>query len=560
MSYPVIRCAPRFAALLAAAVPLATWSLGAQAAPQPSVAAQLAAGDSAWESQRFPDARAAYSAALARDSVASSRAVFRLATLLAWDNRFDESVSLFRRYRRLEPDDRLGTLGLARTLAWQSRFGASLQVLDSLLRATPTDKDARLLQATVYAWDGRLGESERAYRALAASGNVPDAEAGLARVSAWRGDLARSAAQWRAILAQRPNDVEALVGLAQVERWMGRPASASTALDQALRLDPDNGDAQQLRAWVRADLASGGGPQYLLTDDSDGNQVHSVGLAASRAAPAWTGTWTGAVQWRSAELPTPSGFRRANSLSARSVATWTPNGGRTTLRGELGLARLTDATPGAEASRFAPIVSLRAMRQVTTDLTLGITATSLPFDETAPLIARGIRTHAVEIDGAWTLPARWSVLGSVELARVSGDTGNSRVNATAALRWTPRRGTWAGVGGRHLAYDQFVRLGYFAPQQFTSGELQAHFELPKDLGWNVFADAGIGEQRIQLRADPADARGTQRASFGVLWRPVPGQEVSGGVMIANVASPFAQDAAARYRAGSFHLRARLTFR
>jgi tetratricopeptide (TPR) repeat protein len=552
----VTRRAPLLAALLAA-LSVAPVALAAQ---DGSVAAALAAGDSAWDSQRFPEARTAYTSALARDSVASSRAVFRLATLLAWDNRFDESVSLFRRYRRLEPGDRLGALGLARTLAWQSRFGASLLVLDTLLLASPNDKDARLLQATVFAWDGRLGEAEARFRALAASGSAPEAEAGLARVSAWRGDLARSAAQWRAILAQRPADVDALVGLAQVERWMGRPASARTALDAALRLDPDNGDAQQLSAWVRADLASGGGPQYLLTDDSDGNRVQTVGLAASRAAPIWTGTWSGAVHWRTAELPTTSGVRRASSLAARSVATWTPNGGRTTLRAELGFARLTDAVPGASVSRFAPIVSLRAARQLSTDVTVGLTASSLPFDETAPLIARGIRTHAIEADGAWTLPARWSLLGSLELARVSGDTGNSRLAGTAALRWTPRRGTWAGVGVRHLAYDQFVRLGYFAPQQFTSAELQAHFELPKDLGWNVFADAGLGEQRIQLRSDPADSRGTQRASLGVLWRPAPGQEVSAGLMIANVASPFAQDAAARYRAGSFQLRARLLVR
>jgi hypothetical protein len=129
-----------------------------------------------------------------------------------------------------------------------------------------------------------------------------------------------------------------------------------------------------------------------------------------------------------------------------------------------------------------------------------------------------------------------------------------------ALRGAPRRGSWVGISGRHLAYEQFLRLGYFAPQAFTTTELQGHFELPKDLGWNVFADAGLGQQTIRLRSDPANSRAAQRAALGVLWRPAPGREVSAGLTIANVASPFARDAAASYRAGSFTLRGRLLFR
>jgi hypothetical protein len=113
---------------------------------------------------------------------------------------------------------------------------------------------------------------------------------------------------------------------------------------------------------------------------------------------------------------------------------------------------------------------------------------------------------------------------------------------------------------RDVAHARFARDGYFSPQQFTTSEVQGHFELPRDLGWNVLADAGVGLQTVRIRTGPRDTRPMQRGSIAVLWRPVPGYEAMLQATLANVASPFALDAADAYRWGGVLLRGRVLFR
>jgi hypothetical protein len=75
----------------------------AQVADPVSQRAVLARADSAWEAGGYPLAAQLYEAILARDS-SSHIALYRLATLRSWDNRFDEGIALFRRYVAVEPD------------------------------------------------------------------------------------------------------------------------------------------------------------------------------------------------------------------------------------------------------------------------------------------------------------------------------------------------------------------------------------------------------------------------------------------------------------------------
>src|SRR4029077_2878923 len=85
---------------------------------EPRLAELLASAGSAWGARRFDAAFTRYGAVLQRDST-SVRAVFRVATLLAWRNDLDRSASLFRLYLRLAPGDDDGRIALARTLAWR---------------------------------------------------------------------------------------------------------------------------------------------------------------------------------------------------------------------------------------------------------------------------------------------------------------------------------------------------------------------------------------------------------------------------------------------------------
>jgi tetratricopeptide (TPR) repeat protein len=248
------------------------------------------AGDAAWQERRFDAARLAYRRALDLDSVGSSRAVFRMAVLYSWDGHLREALPLFARYTRLEPRDEEGrvalarayawdgqtitavaiydsilgrdrtyrdaALGAAQALAWAGRFRESIARYDAWLAGNRGDVDAALTRARTLAWAGKLSESEREYRRLAEGGDRPEAQKGAALVAAWRGDLFRSEAMWRAIVARYPKDTEAWVGLGQVLRWSGRPEEARDALARATALDPDNADARSQRRWVSADLAA----------------------------------------------------------------------------------------------------------------------------------------------------------------------------------------------------------------------------------------------------------------------------------------------------------------
>src|SRR5436309_10984578 len=84
---------------------------------EPRVSELLASADESWKTGQYNVAFDRYQAVLRRDST-SARALFRVATLLAWRNDLNRSESLFRVYLRIAPGDDDGRVALARTLAW----------------------------------------------------------------------------------------------------------------------------------------------------------------------------------------------------------------------------------------------------------------------------------------------------------------------------------------------------------------------------------------------------------------------------------------------------------
>jgi tetratricopeptide (TPR) repeat protein len=249
----------------------------AQAQQSPALAAVVARGDAAWTAERHDLAYAIYDSVVSADSAFSSRAVYRLGTLRSWRNELREAIQLHQLYVRLEPRDLEGRVGLARVYSWASRFEASIATYDTVLareadyrdaafgratalawwgkldeaiaaydawiKAHPTDTEAELGRAQVLSWAGRLDEALAVYEKAAKSGNTAEAEKGIARVTAWRGDVEGSERLWRAATVKYPRDAETWVGLGQVLRWMGRPFAARDALEHALVVKPSNDDA-----------------------------------------------------------------------------------------------------------------------------------------------------------------------------------------------------------------------------------------------------------------------------------------------------------------------------
>jgi tetratricopeptide (TPR) repeat protein len=553
----------------------------------PNRNATVAQADSAWQAGAYPLATEMYDAILARDP-SSHIAMFRLATLRSWDNRFDEAIALFRRYVAVEPNYSEGRLALARVIAWSGDFSGSIAIYDSVLTrepnnrdavlgraqtlawanrfddalaiykkwtaAHPTDRDARMDYARTLAWNGQLGEAESMYAELSRTGSA-SATKGLARVIGWRGDLQRSEETWRRVLVTDPSDPEALTGLAQILSWQGRQSDAELALQAALRANPAYGDARSLLRLVEADLRPSVTVSAIGSDDSDHNRATSFILDYLAAAP-----WSGSLGAKYTERWTNFAAIDSRADAGSIVARWQPASTSWLLRAEAGASHHTsNFTPAAGLSRTIASGSLSAAGNIAQALRVGIAAARAPFDETALLIANGVISSEYTGDASLALPGRFSLSAAASHARLTGGSReNSRDAFSGSLRWTYNRRWSMAIGARSFGYDTTSSDGYFAPRRYTLGEGSVRGRVGGTLGWNAEADAGVGTQRIELFGATANSRMAERGVLSAGYRFDPAHEISASANYANVAAP-GQTSGSEYTFHSFTLRARFGF-
>jgi tetratricopeptide (TPR) repeat protein len=549
--------------------------------------ATLARADSAWEAGAYPLASDLYEAIVAREP--SSRiATFRLATLRSWDNRFEESITLFRRYVTEEPSYTEGRLSLARVLAWSGDYSGAIAIYDSVLTrepgnrgaalgraqtlawgerlgealavykqwtvAHPSDREAAIEYARALSWNGQLGAAESMYSQLAKTGNA-NAKKGLARVIGWRGDLDRSEETWRQVLVTDPNDVEALTGLAQVLSWQGRQGDAETALQHALRANPGYGDARALMRLVQADLRPSVSVSATGTNDSDNNRSTNLQLDYVVRAP-----WNGSVGARYAERWANFAAIDSRADAGNFFVRWQPASSSWQLRADAGVTHHY-STFLAPSSPRKTIVNggLRVSGNLARSLMVGLLAARTPFDETAALIANGVVSDEFAGEAALALPGRFTLSGAGSHARLTGATrDNSRNAYSSTLRWMYNRRWSLAIGGRQFGYDTTSSDGYFAPKKYTLAELSGRARLGGDLGWNAEADAGLGQQKIDFFGSSAGSRLAERVALTAGYRFDPAHEISASGGYANVAGP-GQTSGSEYRYTSFSLRARVGF-
>ena len=552
----------RFACMPAALlVALCAFSVTSPAQREVTRSQAIATADAAWDAGDHGKALTAYRAVVGEDTAATSHAVFRLATLLSWNNSLTEAIQLFVVYRRLEPADVEGRIALARTLAWASRFDAAINEYDSILSISPTHVTAPLGRAQTLAWAGRMDEAERAYSALFTATASAEAAKGVARIAGWRGDLVRSETLWRGVVARNPMDAEALTGLAQVQRWAGKPHAAREALRLALVSDSNYADARAQLRWVEAEISPSFESSVTSTNDNDNNRA-TLYTAAAGFTPAWNGRLSAAGSYRRASF----GLLSGESIAARAVALWAPHEAIWRVRAEAGAIRLSSqagGTPISPPTTHLAVAASMTLRPVQR-LTLGLGASRLPFDETAALIARGVVTSELNADYDLALASRLSLSGGAGYSALNGDavTRNRRRSGSSVLRWRMNRTLSIGVGGRMFGYDSTTSDGYFAPRRYALLEASSGVRVGGDLGWGGSAEAGIGRQQIVFGArnivrdgetvtlgETTSSRLAQRISASIKFAPSPGFEwrLAGG--FANVASPTAVTEA-EYRAYS----------
>lgn len=549
--------------------------------------AALVRADSAWQAGAYSLATRLYEAIVARDS-SIPIAVFRLATLRSWDNRFAESIALFRRSIALEPNfteaktalarvtawsgdyssaiaiydsvisreprNREAVLGRAQTLAWAGRFSEALRVYKHWTTARPTDREAAIDYARVLSWNGQMDEAEALYRELAKTGNA-NATKGLARVIGSRGDLQRSEQTWRRVLVTDPNDPEALTGLAQVLSWQGRQTDAESALQHALRTNPTYGDARTLLRLVQADLRPSVAVTGLSTNDSDDNRATSLTFDYARRAP-WNGTFGARYAERWANFGVVDSRAHAGSLFGR----WQPASSSWQLRADAGVTRhSTSLAVNPVPQRTIVNGALHANGNLTRDLRIGLVASRAPFDETALLIANGVVSSELAAEAEIALPSRWSLSGAASRAQLTGGSRDNSRNAFAStLRWTHNRRWSLAVGARQFGYDTTSTDGYFAPKRYTLAEASGRGRLGGDIGWNAEADVGLGRQKIESFGSSPGSRRAERVALTAGYRFDPAREISASGGYANVAGP-GQTGGSEYKFYSFSLRARLGF-
>lgn len=542
----------------------------------------LARADSAWQAGSYLLATSLYETAVVRDSSASL-AIFRLATLRAWDNRSDEAVRLFRRYVALNPGYAEGRVALARTLAWGGHYTSALAIYDSVIAQNgtyreaalgraqtlawsgqlplalaeykrwiadhPTDREASLGYARALSWNGQFDDAEAMYTQLARTGDA-DAQKGLARVIAWRGELQRSEHAWRQVLDIRPNDAEALTGLGQILSLQGRPSDAETALQRALQVDPSYGDARALLRWVQADLRPSATITGLGTNDSDHNRATTLLVDYARLGW-WNTTLGGRYTGRRANFAAIDSRVDGVDLFAR----WQP--GTWEIRADAGVTHHSSTLIVSPAK--APNIGsagLQVSGHLSRALKLGIGASRAPFDETALLIANAVVSSEYSGEGELALPARFTLSAGASRARLTGGSrDNTRDAFSSSLRWAYNRQWSIAVGGRQFGYDTTSTDGYFAPRRYTLGEVSGRGRVGGQLGWNADADIGVGRQSIEFFGSSAGSRLAERAALSAGYRFDPSREISLLSGYANVAAP-GQTSTSEYRMYSFALRAR----
>jgi tetratricopeptide (TPR) repeat protein len=176
----------------------------------------------------------------------------------AWSGDRERGLALLRKAVTLRPRDPVSLGALAQVLSWSpaTQTEASQRFAEAL-RYDSTSADLLVGYADLLSWTPRTrNRAEALYRrTLAHRPGEPRARIGLANLLAWQGEPARALQIYDSVLADSPDQVEALRGRGGAANQLGQYDWAVASLQRALALAPqDTAIAGEL---ARAELASG---------------------------------------------------------------------------------------------------------------------------------------------------------------------------------------------------------------------------------------------------------------------------------------------------------------
>jgi tetratricopeptide (TPR) repeat protein len=569
--------------------------------------------DRAWAAGDIAAATPLYEARLAADST-DATALQRVALSRAWAERYDESLALFDRLLRLQPENREARVDRARVLAWRGDPAGAARALDPLLEQDPGFLPALQARAQFESWAGNYDEALATYgRLQQITPDDPAVGLGRARVLSWASRFDAAVAAYDSILRRNPRDTEALVGLATVLGWASRLDSAETVYRRVLEIEPGNAEAMRglaraagwsgrlvpaerrwrevlarnpndAAAWVglsqtlrwqgRSALALDAARRAVAAAPTDRDAREALRWARQAVAPRASGTYV--TEWDSDgnEIGTTSTSASARPFGPRTelrldvyrrVATvetdpteWSSLGAAGTLWLQVEPGWGFSGTVGTSVYDLDDVDPIPTWR-------LGVSSPGrypvranagyahYALDGTALLIQREVYLDEFSVGASWTPARRWTVSGNAGTAQLTGrESGeeNQRVNGSLAVARRIAGPLTLGLGLRSFGFERDLNDGYFDPDFYGLGELTARW-LREWRHWSVNAELAPGVEQVRSDGDP---RGSFRGEGSLAYILSPGRQIMLTGVFANTGlsqlSPGAGSAGYWYRAVS----------
>jgi tetratricopeptide (TPR) repeat protein len=155
---------------------------------------------------------------------------------------FLKATEVLKKHLASDPDNHEARLRLARILSWEDKYDESLRVYDDLTsRSTSLTGISRLEAAEVASWAGNYKSSEARFRSLLADEpENADALVGLSKVYMWTDQRDREKETYRAILKINPMNMYAMTML---EKAQNQPSEQIPLLEEKLKNNPGDTDS-----------------------------------------------------------------------------------------------------------------------------------------------------------------------------------------------------------------------------------------------------------------------------------------------------------------------------
>ncbi|HZW36907.1 MAG: tetratricopeptide repeat protein [Deltaproteobacteria bacterium] len=374
--------------------------------------------------QEFPQAASEYLLALSLWREFPEEERFRMARVLSWAGRLDESIAELDHILAARPGNRAARIHLARCLSWKGKLRRAEKEIDHVLSGHPEDREAMLVKANLLRWRRDLKRSIALYRRALGGEEDFGARTGLAYAFLSAGDVRRARRERGRLKAEYPYQEKEIAELDRAIRAAARP-SAEAGYAYYDDSDGNRTDRYQasLSAWA-AVARVGLSLRYFDARDE-----------AARTADARQASLSASSRLaESLGLSASAGFHESRSDHSSGFGT--------------GSARLDYLIPRGG-------VSASAARDILTD--------------TAELIGNSVRVSAYQVSLFQYLGAGVTADGSFAHREYSDDNRSEDLNLSARYAFDVKNPNVSlGYRFRYRDFSRETGSGYFDPSNYLS--------------------------------------------------------------------------------------------